>query len=58
MVSEILKMDERFYADIISSAGVVRITIPKQIVDGADFKVGDKVKVEISKVNSGEKDEQ
>ena len=37
--------NEKFYAEIIETAGVFRITIPKQIMDGAEWKTGDRLKV-------------
>jgi len=50
MMENTNKLGEIFYADVISSAGVSRITIPKQIIEGGNFKVGDKVKVNIIKL--------
>jgi len=50
MIQNVNELGEIFYADIISSAGVSRITIPKQIIEGGDFEVGDKIKVNILKL--------
>ena len=41
---------EQFYADIISSSDVLRITIPKTIIEVASLKVGERLKVIIEKV--------
>jgi len=49
-----LEEKEQFYTDIISSSDVLRITIPKHTVEGAGLKVGDKVKVWITKIEKGE----
>lgn len=46
-----LEETEKFYADIIEVSGVQRITIPKNIVEGAGLKPGDKLKVIVVKVN-------
>ena len=49
-----LKMSEeseKFYAYIIEVSGVQRITIPKNIVEGAGLKAGDKLKVIVVKIN-------
>ena len=42
---------EKFYAEIITTSDVARITVPKNIMTGAGWKAGDKVKVWITKVN-------
>lgn len=36
---------EKFYPEISEISGVYRITVPKQIMEGAGWKVGDKLKV-------------
>jgi antitoxin component of MazEF toxin-antitoxin module len=40
---------EVFYAEIVSTANAMRITIPKALMDGASLKAGDKVKVYLKK---------
>jgi len=41
---------EQFYADIIKMNEVFRITIPKNVIDGADLKAGQKLKVIIQTI--------
>jgi hypothetical protein len=41
---------EQFYAEIIKMGEVLRLTIPKNIVDGADLKTGQRLKVIITKI--------
>ena len=42
---------EKFYAEIIATSDVARITIPKNIMVGSGMKFGDKVKIWIQKVD-------
>jgi len=41
---------EKFYAEIIDFNGVGRISIPKQILEGAGWKPGDKIKILAKKI--------
>jgi len=58
---KLMEIDENFevfYAEIVNTANCLRITVPKQIVDGACYKSGDKVKVWLRKVNSEDSEEE
>ena len=41
---------ERFYGKIVETNGVLRITIPKDMAEAANYNAGDKVAITISKV--------
>lgn len=45
---------EQFYGDIIASNDVLRVTIPKKVVDVANLKAGQKVKVFLKVINTDE----
>jgi hypothetical protein len=45
---------EKFYSAIIDQNGTFRITIPKNLIDGAGWKPGDKLKILAQKVEDAE----
>ncbi|MEX1384442.1 hypothetical protein [Lutibacter sp.] len=45
---------EKFYVDIIDFNGVCRISIPKQIIDGANWKPGDRLLILAKKIEKKE----
>lgn len=47
---------EKFYPEISEIGGVFRITIPKQIVEGAGWKIGDKLKILARKIDPNEEE--
>jgi hypothetical protein len=50
MVESTENKSANFYAEIVETNGVLRITIPKMITEIYTMKVGDKIKVSIEKV--------